>query len=91
MTVITTFITVAEDGTISGRMPVGQLPPGEHEAAITVTTAAPQPPKGKPFTREDFPIHDLPWDDSISLRREDLYDDEGQLQSTALHERCWRS
>ena len=80
MTVITTRINVAEDGTISGRMPVGKLPPGEYEAAITVTTAAPRPPKGKPFTMENLPIHDIPWDDSISLRREDLYDDEGRLR-----------
>ncbi len=80
MTVITTRIIVAEDGTISGRAPVGQVPPGEHEAAITVITAAPKPPKGKPFTMEDFPIHDIPWDGSVSLRREDLYDDEGRLR-----------
>ena len=80
MTVITTRITVAEDGTISGRMPAGQLPPGEHEAAITLTTTAPRPPKGKPFTMENFPMHNIPWDGSISLHREELYDDEGRLR-----------
>ncbi len=80
MTVITTRIVVAEDGTISGRAPVGQVPPGEHEAAITVTTAALKPPKGKPFRMEGLKLHDVPWDDSISLRREDLYDDEGRLR-----------
>ena len=79
MTVITTRIIVAEDGTISGRAPPSQVPPGEHDAAITVT-AAPRPPKGKPFTMEGLKMHDVPWDDSISLRREDLYDDEGRLR-----------
>lgn len=28
---------------------------------------------------KDFPIYDEPWDGSISLRREDLYDD-GRLR-----------
>ena len=80
MTVITTRITVAEDGTISGRMPAGQLPPGEHEIAITVTATPPRSPKGKPFTLENFPFHNIPWNDSTSLRREDLYDDDGRLR-----------
>lgn len=80
MTVITTRITIAEDGAISGWMPAGQLSPGEHDAVITVATAVPRPPKGKPFTMEDFPTHDIPWDGSVSLRREDLYDDEGRLR-----------
>jgi len=26
----------------------------------------------------DLPTHDLPWDGSISLRREDMYDDDGR-------------
>lgn len=80
MTTITTRVTVAEDGTISGRIPVGQLPLGEHDAVIIVTTTAPRSPKGKPFTMENLPIHDTPWDGSVSLRREDLYDDEGRLR-----------
>ena len=39
---------------------------------------APLPRPGKPFTMEDFPVHDGPWDDSISLRREDMYGDDGR-------------
>ena len=77
MTVVTARIQVAEDGTISGRAPVGQVPPGEHEAAITVATPSLRRP-GKLFTMENFPIHDGPWDDSISLRREDMYGDDGR-------------
>lgn len=73
MTVITTRIRVAEDGTFSGRVPEG-VPAGEHEVVITVVPARP----GKPFTMKNFPIHDGPWDDSISLRREDMYGDDGR-------------
>jgi hypothetical protein len=73
MTVITTRIQVAEDGTISGRAPPGQVPPGEHEAVITVATA----PK-RHLSVKDMPVHDEPWDDSISLRREDMYGDDGR-------------
>jgi hypothetical protein len=73
MTVIITRIQVAEDGTISGRAPVGQVPPGEHEAAITVVTV----PKHR-LSVKDMPVHDEPWDNSISLRREDMYGDDGR-------------
>ncbi len=78
MTVITTRIRVAEDGTITGHAPAGHVPPGEHEVTITVATAAPLRRPGKPFTMRNFPIHDGPWDDSISLRREDMYGDDGR-------------
>jgi hypothetical protein len=39
MMAITARITVASDGTISGRAP-GQVPAGEHEASITVADAS---------------------------------------------------
>jgi hypothetical protein len=79
MAVVYAHITVSPDGSISGRVSAGELPSGEHEVAILVTTAPIRPSAGKPFTMADFPVHDVPWDGSISLRREDLYDDEGQL------------
>lgn len=72
MTVITTRLTVAPDGAISTATP---LPAGEYEAAITVADG---PAAGKPFTMDDFPVHDMGWDDSISLRREDMYGDDGR-------------
>lgn len=79
MTVITTRITVAPDGAISAATP---LPAGEHVAAITVASpdAAGRPAgwPGKPFTMENFPTHDGPWDDRIPLRREDMYGDDGR-------------
>lgn len=80
MTVITMRIAVAPDGTISGRASAGQLPPGEHDVSITLEAATPKPPNGKPFTMNGFPIHNVLWDGSISLHREDMYDDEGRLR-----------
>ena len=77
MTVITTRIKVAEDGSITGQAPAGQVAPGEHVATITLVDAPLRRP-GKPFTMKDFPIDDGPWDDSISLRREDMYGDDGR-------------
>ena len=69
MTVINTRITVAADGAISTATP---LPAGEYEAAIT--TAAPQR-RGSVL---DLPVHHGPWNDSVSLRREDMYGDDGR-------------
>jgi hypothetical protein len=74
MTVITTTLRVAADGSVSV---ADKLPEGEYQATITV--AAPSR-SGKPFTMKDFPVHDEPWDDGLSLRREHLYDDEGRLR-----------
>lgn len=78
MTAIKTRIRVGPDHSISDIAPDG-VPLGEHEVAITVAPAATAPKRpGKPFTMEHFPVHDGPWDDSISLRREDLYGDDGR-------------
>jgi len=69
MTVITTRLIVAPDGTISVAAPI---PAGEY--AVPITAAEPRQSRpGKPFTMEDFPVHDGPWDDSISLRRNEMY------------------
>jgi hypothetical protein len=75
MTVITTVLIVAADGTISAAVP---LPAGEHEARIEVgdRLARPSPPPS--FTMEGFPTHDMGWDDRVSLRREDMYGDDGR-------------
>lgn len=73
MTVVTTRIIVAADGGVSTADP---LPPGEHEATVTLALQ----PAAKRFSVKDLPMHDLPWDGSVSLRREDMYDDEGRLR-----------
>jgi hypothetical protein len=67
-------IHVAADHTISGVAPA-ELPPGEHE--VTVATE-PQSRRGKPLGYEGFPVIYAPWDDSVSLRREDMYGDDGR-------------
>jgi hypothetical protein len=73
MATIRIRVTVKGDGTVEGKAPDG-LPAGEHEATIDV--AEPQPRRR--FKIEDFPTNDTPWDDSISLRREDMYGDDGR-------------
>ena len=77
MTVITTRIQVAEDGTISGHAPDG-VRPGEHVVTLGVTAPARQEPT-IPFNVDELPRHDLgPWPEGISLRREDMYGDDGR-------------
>jgi hypothetical protein len=74
MNEIRTRVLVGPDHRITGTAPP-DVPPGEHEAVITIAT--PPRPK-KPFTLADFPIDHTSWDDSISLRREDMYGDDGR-------------
>jgi hypothetical protein len=75
MSTIRLHIHVAPDHTISGVAPA-DLPPGEHE--VVVATGPIATPPVKPFRMVDFPVDDRPWDDRISLRREDLYGDDGR-------------
>jgi hypothetical protein len=73
MTVVHARIRVEADGTISGKAPQG-LPAGEYDAPIEVVEPK-HKPKRKPL---DLPLHDEYWDDSVSLRREDMYGDDGR-------------
>ena len=68
-------VRVTEDGTLEASVPATALPPGEHEAVIVV--GAPSRPAPR-FRVADLPVHDVPWDGSVSLRREDLYGDDGR-------------
>lgn len=68
-------IRVAPDHTISGTAPA-ELPVGEHEAIVSSGPMVTPPTKS--FSMADFPIDHGPWDDSISLRREDMYGDDGR-------------
>ncbi len=72
MSHINARLIVAEDGSVRLAAPLG-LPPGAYEAVVIVQDA----PKKK-FSIEDFPVFDGPWDDSVSLRREDMYRDAGR-------------
>ena len=75
MTVIDVRITVASNGAILGHAPNG-VPRGEH--VVTFTLPTPQHPPGMPSILDDLPSHDMGWDESISLRREDMYGDDGR-------------
>lgn len=76
MTVITTRLTVSPDGAISTAMP---LPAGEYEAAITMHDQPARQLPTLPFDVDALPVHDLgPWPEGLSLRREDMYGDDGR-------------
>jgi hypothetical protein len=74
--VIITRLTVGPDGAISAAT---ELPPGEYEAALTVHDRPARQLPTLPFDVNDLPVHDLgPWPEGLSLRREDLYGDDGR-------------
>jgi hypothetical protein len=77
MNEVRTRIQVGSDHRISGVAPP-DVPPGEHEVTITLVPSPSRKPPTKRFRVEDLPKHDIPWDDSISLRREDMYGDDGR-------------
>lgn len=74
MKTIQTQLTVTEDGqvTLPGRLDV---PPGQYDVVL-VLEEKPEQTKRPPL---DFPVDDLgPWPEGLSLRREDMYDDDGR-------------
>ncbi len=73
MPVVNAKIRVEADGTISGKAPQG-VPPGEYEAPIDIAEQKPRPKR----KRLDLPLHDANWDDTVSLRRKDIYGDDGR-------------
>lgn len=76
MTVITTRITVSPDGTISTATPI---PAGEHIASIEVRERPSRQLPILPFDVDALPKLDLgPWPEGLSLRREDMYGDDGR-------------
>lgn len=78
MSAIRTRIHVDPDHTITGVAPP-DVPPGEHEVTIVVTPRRVRRAAKKPFDINDLPTVDLgPWPEGISLRREDLYGDDGR-------------
>jgi hypothetical protein len=74
MPTLEAHIHIAEDGTLTGRVPPG-TPAGDHEATILIRDWAVAP---KGLNLADMPSHVEPWDGSISLRREDMYRDNGR-------------
>lgn len=74
MASIRTRVRVDPDHRISGVAP-DAVPVGEHEATITIARV--RAPKRR-LKVDDLPTHDLPWDGSVSLHREDIYGDDGR-------------
>ncbi len=76
MTVVNTRLTVAPDGAISTATP---LPAGEYTARIEVEDRPARQLPTEPLDVDSLPVHDLgPWPEGLSLRREDLYGDDGR-------------
>lgn len=74
MLVMKTRLHVTENGRLDGPAPAG-LTPGEHEAVLVVEG---EPAPKKRFRVENLPRHQLGWDAGDSLRREDMYGDDGR-------------
>jgi hypothetical protein len=71
-------IRVNADHSISGVAPP-EVPPGEHEVTIVVAMKPVRQVAPKQFDVDRLPVVDLgPWPEGISLRREDLYGDDGR-------------
>ena len=78
MTEIRTRILVGSDHRISGTAPAA-VPPGEHEVTIAVASPPAQRRPSELFDVDALPTHDLgPWPEGLSLRREDMYDEDGR-------------
>jgi hypothetical protein len=78
MAEIRTRVLVGPDHSISGTAPAA-VPPGEHEVTINVAPGLIRRGPGEPFDVETLPTHDLgPWPQGLSLRREEMYDEDGR-------------
>ncbi|HET6467343.1 MAG TPA: hypothetical protein VFG43_03100 [Geminicoccaceae bacterium] len=73
MRTLTIQVHVTEDGRLQAQAPP-ELPPGDHEAIIVLE----EPAARGAFRIEDLPVDRGPWDSRISLRREDMYGDDGR-------------
>jgi hypothetical protein len=68
-------IEIAEDGTITGQAPP-DLKPGVREVEVA---ADPRPAESAKSFMADWPSYDCgPWPEGLSLRREDMYGDNGR-------------
>jgi len=74
MSAIKTRIRIDPDHHISGTAPA-VVPAGEHEATITIDRPRSSTVK---LRVADLPTHEVLWDGSVSLSRDDIYDDNGR-------------
>ena len=71
---IETAVVIGEDRVLQIQLP-HDVTPGRHQVAVVID----EPSRPTSKTLEDFPTIDLgPWPDGLSLRREDMYGDDGR-------------
>ena len=71
-------VLVGPDHRISGTAPEA-VPMGEHDVTITVADRPTGDRACRTLEPDDLPRHDLgPWPMGLSLRREDVYGDDGR-------------
>ena len=74
MKTIETRVMVKEAGTVTVPLPPG-VSPGEHDVLVVIDEGEAKP-KRKDF---DFPVISVgKWPEDLSLRREDMYNDDGR-------------
>ena len=74
MKTIETTAVIGEDRILQVQLPQ-DVTPGRHHVAVVIDE--PSAPTSK--TLDDFPTIDVgPWPDGLSLRREDMYGDDGR-------------
>lgn len=75
MRAIETTASITPDGTLTARVP-SDIPPGEHRVVLVIEEAPAARPKS---ALTEFPvIHVGKWPEGLSLRREDIYGDDGR-------------
>jgi hypothetical protein len=77
---ITATAIVTADGKITLQLPP-DIPAGEHQVVLVIDEqpAAAKPEKKKERPPLDFPVISVgTWPADLSLRREDMYDDDGR-------------
>jgi hypothetical protein len=76
MKTITTTAVIGPDRVLTVQLPP-DVPPGRHEVVVVVNGVPAAPPPGPSLA--NWPRHDdVAWPADLSLRREDLYGDDGR-------------
>jgi hypothetical protein len=75
MKTIETTATVTEDGKLIAEVN-GDIAPGEHHVVVVIDEKLVVKQERPPL---NFPVMSVgPWPENLSLRREDMYDDDGR-------------
>ena len=65
--------TIGPDRKLIVQLP-GEVLPGRHQVLVVIDEVKP-----RPAAALDLPVHDMgPWPENLSLRREDMYGDDGR-------------